>query len=210
MTSTQPSDVAPAVHSGVGDTFPMTLRGTITPDRPLLAVALEEEAQHFPDELPILFLGVGKVNAAVRMAETLATARPSVVINIGTAGGLVSGVDGIHEIGTVLQHDLNDDVLFALVNRYFGAPIVLGDGPTLATGDVFVTDSEVRRELAARAQLVDMEGYSVVVAAQRAGVPVRLIKLVSDEANEESVMTWSDTVEQHSRTLSAWITDNLL
>jgi adenosylhomocysteine nucleosidase len=188
----------------------MTLRGTITPDRPLLAVALEEEAQHFPQDLPILFLGVGKVNAAVRMAETLATARPSEVINIGTAGGLISGVDGIHEIGTVIQHDLNDDVLFALVQRYFGEPIVLGDGPTLATGDTFVTDSEVRRELATRAQLVDMEAYSVVVAAQRAGVPVRLIKLVSDEANEESVKTWAQTVEEHSRTLGAWIADNLL
>jgi adenosylhomocysteine nucleosidase len=68
----------------------------------------------------------------------------------------------------------------------------------------------VRRELATRAQLVDMEAYSVVVAAQRAGVPVRLIKLVSDEANEESVKTWAQTVEEHSRTLGAWIADNLL
>jgi hypothetical protein len=33
---------------------------------------------------------------------------------------------------------------------------------------------------------------------------------VSDEANEESVKTWAQTVEEHSRTLGAWIADNLL
>jgi adenosylhomocysteine nucleosidase len=117
-----------------------------------------------------------------------------------------------------VEHVVDDPVarvrlpppLYALVKRYFGEPIVLGNGVTLATGDTFVTDSDVRRELATRAQMVDMEGYSVVVAAQRAGVPVRLIKLVSDEANEESVKTWAETVEAHSRTLSQWISDNLL
>ena len=76
----------------------MTLRGTISPDKPLLVVALEEEAQHFPDDLPILLLGVGKVNAGIRMAEVLAHTKPSEIINIGTAGGLATGIDGTDQL----------------------------------------------------------------------------------------------------------------
>jgi len=188
----------------------MTLPGNISPDKPLLVVALEEEAQHFPDDLPILFLGVGKVNAGIRMAEVLAHTKPSEIINIGTAGGLATGIDGIHDIGTVMQHDLNDDVLFELVNRYFGQPITLKDGPVLATGDNFVTDPVKHAELSAHAQMVDMEGYAVVVAAQRAGVPVRLIKIVSDDANAASIRTWKETVEDNSRLLGDWIRANVL
>jgi adenosylhomocysteine nucleosidase len=188
----------------------MTLRGSISPDQPLLVVALEEEAQHFPNDLPILFLGVGKVNAGIRLAEVLAVSKPSEIVNIGTAGGLRTGIDGIHDIGIVMQHDLNDDVIFSLVNRYFGQPITIKDGPILATGDNFVTDAVKHAELAEHAHMVDMEGYAVVVAAQRAGVPVRLIKIVSDEANAASVRTWKETVEDNSRLLGDWIRTNLL
>jgi len=55
-----------------------------------------------------------------------------------------------------------------------------------------------------------MEGYAVVVAAKRAGVPVRLIKIVSDEANAAAVRTWKETVEDNSRLLGDWIRTNLL
>jgi adenosylhomocysteine nucleosidase len=129
------------------------------------------------------------------------------------AGGIVvdaTWLDGIHDIGIVMQHDLNDDVIFSLVNRYFGQPITIKDGPILATGDNFVTDAVKHAELAEHAHMVDMEGYAVVVAAQRAGVPVRLIKIVSDEANAASVRTWKETVEDNSRLLGDWIRTNLL
>src|SRR3712207_8189119 len=47
------------------------------------------------------------------------------------------------------------------------------------------------RSLAQRAHLVDMEGYAVAYAASELGVPVRLVKHVSDNA-DDSALAWVD------------------
>jgi adenosylhomocysteine nucleosidase len=188
---------------------PMDLHGTVRPDLPLLVVALEEEAERLDLSLPVLITGPGKVRAATAVATQLATARPSVVINIGTAGGLRPGVTGIHEVGTVIQHDLDDEAIFAIVGRHYGPPIVLGAGPVLATGDRFVAGGPVRDALAERADLVDMEGYAVAAACVAAGVPARLVKLVSDDAGEDASMTWADSVADHAHTLAGWVAQHL-
>ncbi len=185
------------------------LRGTVTPDRPLLVVALREEAAGLDERLPVLVTGAGKVRAANATARLLATATPSAVINIGTAGGLRDGLLGVHEIGTVIQHDFNDEGVFETLGVHFGAPIALGEGLTLATGDRFVAGGPLRDELAQRADLVDMEGYAVALAAREAGVPVRLVKLVSDDADETALRTWQDTVADHARTLADWVLAHL-
>lgn len=191
----------------------MELRGELRTDRALLVVALAEEADALEEELPILVTGPGKVHAAVAVTAALAVARPTVVINLGTAGGLREGLHGVHEIHTVIQHDFDAAAFRALVNRDYGMPITLdgdaGAGMVLATGDYFVADSQVRDALARDAHLVDMEGYAVASAARAAGVPVRLIKLVSDDAGEDAVRTWSETVGEHARVLSRWVRDEL-
>ncbi|WP_457034442.1 nucleosidase, partial [Kitasatospora sp. P5_F3] len=132
----------------------MRLLGTITPDRPLLVVAVEEEAAHFGDSLPILLTGIGKVNAAVALATVLAQGkRPSEVLNLGTAGALRPGWTGIHEVAQVLQHDLDTPGLQALTGHRYGDPIELdvAGGPVLATGDLFVSDPAARDRLAEKA-----------------------------------------------------------
>jgi adenosylhomocysteine nucleosidase len=190
----------------------MQLRGSVLPDLPLLVVALDEEAAGLDDRLPVLVTGPGKVCAATAVASTLAAGRPSAVINIGTAGALRSGLDGIHDIATVIQHDFDDDAIAALLGRRYGAPIELrGDavGLTLATGDRFVSGGDLRDRLAFHADLVDMEGYAVAAAARAAGVPVRLVKLVSDEADEDAGSTWASTVADHARTLADWVQAHL-
>jgi adenosylhomocysteine nucleosidase len=187
----------------------MELRGTVSPDLPLLVVALHEEAVGLDGRLPVLVTGAGKVCAATAVARLLATARPASVINIGTAGGLRDGLLGVHEVGTVIQHDFDDAGVFELLGIHFGAPIELGDGVTLATGDRFVAGGPLRERLAARADLCDMEGYAVALAARDAGVPVRLVKLVSDDADETAGATWADTVADHARTLAAWVLQHL-
>jgi adenosylhomocysteine nucleosidase len=114
------------------------LRGVVRPDRPLLVVALQEEADALDDELPILVSGPGKVHAAAAVTAALASVRPASVINIGTAGGLRDGLHGVHDVGTVIQHDFDSRAIRALVNRDYGMPIELDSGGTglvLATGD---------------------------------------------------------------------------
>jgi adenosylhomocysteine nucleosidase len=188
----------------------MELRGTVERDRPLLVVAMHEEAVHLGTDVPVLVTGPGKVRAATAVAALLAGARPAYVVNLGTAGALRAGLDGVHEVGTVLQHDFDDEGLFELTGRHFGAPVRLGDGPVLATGDRFVSGGPVREALAARADLVDMEGYAVAAACLAAEVDVRLVKLVSDDAGEDAHRTWAESVGDHAETLAAWVRAQLL
>lgn len=191
----------------------MELRGAVRTDRPLLVVALHEEAEALDGRLPVLVTGPGKVHAGVAVAAALAAARPASVINLGTAGALRDGLAGVHEIHTVVQHDFDSAGIRALVNRDYGLPIRLDPEAAttvvLATGDRFVADAGLREELAREAHLVDMEGYAVAWAARSAGIPVRLIKLVSDDAGEGAGPTWAETVGEHSRRLADWVGEHV-
>jgi len=187
----------------------------IDPQRPLLVCALPGEAAHLhAGDLPVLITGLGKVQAAVSVTRALSTARPSLIVNLGTAGALRDGLGGVYEIATVIQHDFDGAAIRALVKRDYGLPIGLDSsgsaGTVLATGDQFIADSAVRDALACRADLVDMEGYAVAWAARSAGVPVRLVKLVSDDAAESAGRTWAESVGEHARTLARWVREELV
>ena len=190
----------------------MRLHRTISEDRPLLVVALEEEATHLHvSDLPILVTGAGKVNAAAAVAATLATFSPSSVVNLGTAGALRDGLPGgTHVIRRVVQHDFASADIFALSGLHFGEPIDLADdGLVLATGDAFISDSTTRARLAEQADLVDMEGYAVAVASLAAGVPVTLVKQISDEAGDAALRSWKDSLDECAERLGEWVRDNL-
>ncbi|MEU9131532.1 nucleosidase [Kitasatospora sp. NPDC048540] len=185
----------------------MQLIGTVAADRPLLVVAVQEEAAHLDGRFPVLLTGMGKINATAALATVLARGdRPSEIVNLGTAGALKSGWAGTHQVTRVLQHDLDARVLRQLTGRSFGGPIELGDGPgpVLATGDLFVSDPEARDRLAQSADLVDMEGYALANVAERAGVPIRLIKHVSDEAGAGADRTWRESVDDCAKILADW------
>jgi adenosylhomocysteine nucleosidase len=191
----------------------MELIGAIAPDRPLLVMAVKEEAQYYDGDLPLLLTGLGKINAGTALAAALAREpRPSRVVNLGTAGALRPGWTGTHVIGAVIQHDLDTDLLLQITGETWGQRLELDDreGPTLATGDVFVADPAVRERLAARAALVDMEAYALAAAANRAGVPIRIVKHVSDDATEAAVKTWRETMAESARALAQWVATNVV
>lgn len=196
----------------------MRLIGDIDPARPLLVVAVAEEAVHLGEDLPVLLTGMGKVNASAALATVLARGpHPSGIVNLGTAGALRPGLAGTtHAIGTVLQHDLDTDVLRTLTGETIGAPLKLDldlpdgeQGLVLATGDLFVAEESARARLAERAHLVDMEGYAVASVARSAGVPVRLVKHVSDEAVEGAAATWRESVDACAKILARWVREEL-
>ncbi|MFF8375517.1 nucleosidase [Streptomyces sp. NPDC015661] len=189
----------------------MELLGEITAGRPLLVLAVKEEAQFLDTELPVLLTGMGKVNAATALATVLGRGpRPSGIVNLGTAGALRPGWTGTHVVGTVVQHDLDGQLLATLTGETYGAPLVLPDGGdvVLATGDAFISDEAARARLAERAPLVDMEGYALAAAAELAGVPLRIVKHVSDEAGDGAARTWRESVAECARALADWAEAN--
>jgi adenosylhomocysteine nucleosidase len=190
----------------------MRLHRTISADRPLLVVALEEEAAHLHvSELPVLVTGVGKVNAAIAVSTILGEYSPSRVVNLGTAGALRDGLIGTYVVGRVMQHDFDDPGVYSISGLHFGEPIdTADDGLTLATGDLFVSDPAVRAALASEADLVDMEGYAVARAAMIAQVPVTIVKQVSDSADASAGVTWRQRVDECAEQLGAWTREHLL
>jgi nucleoside phosphorylase len=180
--------------------------------RPLVVAATRAEAAYVPAGIEVVVTGLGKTAAAVATAQALARMNnldDVQVINLGTAGALKDGLEGLHEPGTVLNHDINADAIRALgYDPQERLVVPSGDHTVLASGDVFVTDPEVRARLALTADLVDMEGYAVAYAARHFGVPVRLVKHVSDNA-DESAVDWPQLVDASARVLGEWLASYL-
>jgi adenosylhomocysteine nucleosidase len=178
--------------------------------RPLVVVAVRQEAAHL-DGVDVLLTGIGKVASAAAVAGAVAHDRPSRVINIGTAGALRGGLEGVHRIGRVIEHDVDH----AALSRLIGEPVV-GEhvlDPTspivLATGDAFVQGGPLRDALAQRADLVDMEGFAVAHACAAAGVPCEIVKVVSDDAGEAAGSTWLEQVDALARTIAELVAQEI-
>jgi nucleoside phosphorylase len=176
--------------------------------RTLVVSATEAEAVHVPPGVDVVITGIGKTAAAAATTEAVLARSDHAdltVVNIGTVGALRDGVSGLLLPSTVINHDINGDAIRALgfdPGEVLDVP--LGDGSVLASGDVFVIDPAVRSRLAARADVVDMEGYAVVYACRRLGVPVRLVKHVSDAA-DGAALDWPKLVDASARVLGEWV-----
>lgn len=174
----------------------------------LVVAATRSEAAAVPTGVTLVITGIGKTPAAVATARALAELpdpAAALVLNIGTAGALRPGLAGLHLPGTVVNHDLSADLIRALGHDpQDRIDLPDGDDTVLATGDVFVTDAGVRDLLSERAHLVDMEGYAVAFAARAFGARVRLVKHVSDQA-DESAMEWNEVVHHSAVELGQWV-----
>ncbi|WP_153502569.1 nucleosidase [Cumulibacter manganitolerans] len=176
----------------------------------IVVSATRAEAKYVPPGLRLLICGIGKTDAAIAVTRAVLEVGPTArVINIGTAGALRPDVSGLYLPSVVRMHDVSAAAL-----RSMGYDIVDevaiedGDGSTLATGDSFISDAVVRDILAREAHMVDMEGFAIARACAQLGVPVRLVKHISDQA-DESAMNWPQLVDRSARALGDWLRDNV-
>ena len=74
----------------------------------LFAVALPEEVQHRSQifQIPVVFTGVGKVNAAIATTHAIQRLTPSLLINFGTAGGVTQERDSLCMVNSVIERGL--------------------------------------------------------------------------------------------------------
>ena len=171
--------------------------------RPLVVVALQSEATYLSG-YDVVLTGIGKVSAAIAVSRAIAERRPSSVLNVGTAGALRDGLEGVHRIGRVVEHDVDHDFLRGLTGEPSVGEVVLDpdEETVLATGDAFVSDPALRTLLAARAHLVDMEGFAVARACAAAGIPCQLVKVVSDSASEDAAESWKVEADRTARQIA--------
>ncbi|MBF93581.1 MAG: hypothetical protein CMH58_00245 [Myxococcales bacterium] len=161
----------------------------------VLIAALREETQDlFDDILPVVYCGVGKVNAALHTARLLQRYQPRSVINFGTAGSRVFAPHTLVDCNKFIQRDMHIKALgFDLgVTPYdHDIPRVLefpSSGPmnlTCGTGDNFVSSAE-----ALECDVVDMEAYAIAKACYLGGVDFISYKYITDGANEQAANQW--------------------
>lgn len=169
----------------------------------LLCVALEAELPHnkLPHASPVIYTGVGKVQAATALAQALCkSTKPDLIVNYGTAGGLHPLVKGMTEIGTFVQRDMIAEPRAPRGTIPFSEPTV-GDIKTAAptmqvrcgTGDSFVMEPDpwfVKTDI----DCVDMEGWALAYVAKQYGIPFRSWKYISDMADENAADEWTKNV----------------
>ena len=167
----------------------------------LLLVALPEEftKQHHKKigkSWILMYTGVGKLNAAYTALQGIKTYSPEVVINYGTAGGINVDLNGLIEISQVCQRDMNAEPKSPRgLTPFEDSKMYLGNawgGYRCGTGDSFVSAPDPWHT--SYCDVVDMEGYAIAYACQRAKTPWRMFKYVSDAADADGFENWKKNI----------------
>jgi adenosylhomocysteine nucleosidase len=177
--------------------------------RPLVVMALEvEDRGLFAREgVEVLFTGVGKVNAAYRLARRLTERRgeaPSLVVNFGTAGSRRHPPGTLVACRRFIQRDMDVSGLgfqhgetpFEPVPREleFSAHFRGLPEATCGTGDRFETGAGEHPY-----EVLDMEAYALAKVCWLEGVPFACAKFVSDGADSSAAVDWESQLDAAAR-----------
>lgn len=174
-------------------------------NKPLIVTALPEELANQPigHDIPVIFTGIGKLNAAMALMDAIHTHQPTMVINFGTAGRLMPTVHGLVEVADVLQRDMVAEPLAPRGTTPFDpTPSVLKSGFSgvrCATGDSFVSNTEPWLT-GQGVSIVDMELFALALICHRKGIAWRSFKYITDDTDENAGQSWADQVH-HGRDL---------
>ena len=174
---------------------------------PLFVFALESEAAGVFDDVDRLIVGIGKLNAAFQLTRALATRRPALVINLGSAGSGTFARGSLVCCDRFVQRDM--DVRGLGFRRYetplSGVEPVLTYGLVMeglargicGSGDTFEMDHR-----ATKYNVVDMEAYALAFICSREKIPFLCLKYISDGADGSAAGDWSVQVHQTAVTFS--------
>ena len=178
----------------------------------IIVAALESE--YFTDKnftQEIVYTGVGKINAARTLTEQIIKNRPDLVLNVGTAGSLFPNLNGTFVVRDVIEHDMSAEPLAIRGSTPFDSTsaVLSSDMGTVrcATGDSFVT--QVDPWLTENSvELVDMELFAIAKVCHFYSVTWRSLKYVSDYVDNDSALSWTNSLERASQEIQSAI--NLL
>lgn len=180
--------------------------------------------------------GIGKVAAAVCAQTMILRYRPAAVLNIGVAGGTGAGVHigDVVVSSALVQHDMDTTALGDAKGFLSGpdliaipasgtlADLAVSSARTafppervhrgvIATGDQFICDSEHLARIADEfgACACEMEGGSIAQVCYLNGVDFVVIRAISDNADEQAAMDFTEFARQSAQALTKLLTDLL-
>lgn len=174
-------------------------------DRLLIVTALPQELDHapIPYEHPVVFTGIGKLNAAVTLMDAIQKHDPTMVINFGTAGRLSPQVSGLVEVAEVIQRDMDAEPLSPRGKTPFDdTPITIASGfpgVRCGTGDSFMRSADAWLH-EQQVDIVDMELFALALVCHRRQIAWRAFKYITDDTNESAGQDWMERIH-HGRDL---------
>lgn len=172
----------------------------------LVVAALRDETKHHFDELrvPVLYTGLGKVNAAYFLARELTRLKaqdrlPKAVFNFGTAGSSAFRTHELVECTRFVQRDMDVTPLgfaygvtpFEEIPHLLEVPKRL---PRLATGLCGSGDSFETGTAKMHCDVVDMEAYALAKVCHLEGMPFLSVKYVTDGCDHNAHNDWNENL----------------
>lgn len=176
---------------------------------------------HGRHQLYLAVSGVGEIAASATTQMLITKYNVDAIVNFGFVGALddtlecqqvvavkdmvhydfdISAIDNV-SVGRYPEFaesfiPCDADLLQKAVNAYSGLQQV-----RIASGDKFIADSQKKRWLieAFHADICDMESAGIILTATRNNVPVMCLKVISDNANEKSPITFYEIVYNGSK-----------
>jgi len=156
------------------------------------ALAVQLMVDLFDVEAVLNFGFVGSLNKTLPVGELVLVERAThYQFDISAVDGLPPGCyDGKAEPYFYTDKELSERVQSALPRRLRTV--------TAASGDVFVADNALKTRLADTffADICEMEIAGICLAAERNGLPVLSMKVVSDGADEGATESFSDVLKR--------------
>jgi adenosylhomocysteine nucleosidase len=184
----------------------------------LLVMALpQENVGNLLDQfgLPIIYTGVGKINAAIKLGEILSTTNEhTIVINLGSAGSHKYPAGETVCITRFFQHDMNATALgFDLGQTPFeedthltGSLAIPGmKHATCFTGDSFVTERHPDLSF----EVIDMEAYSLAKTCLHHNTEFIALKFITDGADGQAAQDWPEALNMATDHLSVALGETL-
>ncbi|MBT8536934.1 5'-methylthioadenosine nucleosidase [Polynucleobacter paneuropaeus] len=167
----------------------------------VVMVALERELnpEILPTDIPVIYSGVGKVNAAVATFNAIIEFNPDLIIHFGTVGKITASLSGLIPISSVVQRDMNAEPLaprgvvpFSNKPNQYASNV---EGYVCGTGDSFVTQQDDWLEQNG-VDVVDMELFAIAAVAFEHNISWLSYGYISDAANESAGQEWSNHVNE--------------
>nr|BFD58607.1 5'-nucleosidase [Bdellovibrio sp. CKG001]BFD62032.1 5'-nucleosidase [Bdellovibrio sp. HM001] len=162
-----------------------------------LIMALPGESQGLfeKENIPVIYSGIGKVNATYAALDTIHKTKCKVMINLGTAGSSRFKTHDLVEVSSFVQRDMDISPLgFKVGETPFdplpGAIDLIPYFPELSsgicgTGDAFETGTPK-----VACDLVDMEGYALAKVCRKMNVQLISLKYITDGADHNAHNDW--------------------
>lgn len=162
----------------------------------LFTFALASEAADIYDQYNTLITGIGKVNAAYELTNSILKKKPALIVNLGSAGSSYFKKGEVVCCKQFVQRDMDVRGLgFALYETPLsGLPVMLEYGlelEGLRQGICGTGDSFEMAHADSIYNVVDMEAYALAMIAMKENIPFLSLKYISDGADDNAAEDWN-------------------